>query len=231
MKECTWSHFDNLTFFYEYKAWIWTTFNKAKHIITLFLHKCHCNTHDNSPWIFPTWLWIRSPVVYSPWDQRESDMAERLTLSLVVVRWLSHVWLFATPWTAAPKASLSFTISWSLLKLMSIELVMPLNHFILYCPLLFLPSIFPSIRVFFNERAFTSGGQNNGASASASVLPMIIQGWFPLGLTSLISLCPRDSQESSPAPRFKSTNSSVLSLLYGPTLTFIHDYWKNHSLD
>ena len=63
----------------------------------------------------------------------------------------SHVQLFATPWTAAHQASLSFTISWSLLKLMSIESVMPSNHLILCHPLLLPPSIFPSIRVFFNE--------------------------------------------------------------------------------
>ena len=62
-----------------------------------------------------------------------------------------RVWLFATPWTAACQASLSITISWSLLKLMSIESVMPSNHLILYRLLLLLPSIFPSIRVFFNE--------------------------------------------------------------------------------
>ena len=73
-------------------------------------------------------------------------------LIIVVVQSLSHVWLFVTPWTAACQAFLSFTISWSLLKLMSIELVMPSNHLILCCPLLLLPSIFPSsIRVFSNE--------------------------------------------------------------------------------
>ena len=66
---------------------------------------------------------------------------------------LSHVQLFATPWTAAPQASVSFTISQSLLKLMSIESVMPSNHLILCCPLLLLPSVFPSIRVFSNESA------------------------------------------------------------------------------
>ena len=70
---------------------------------------------------------------------------------VVVVQSLSHVQLFATPWTAARQASLSFTISWSLLKLMSIESVMPSNHLILCCPLLIPPSIFPSIRVFSNE--------------------------------------------------------------------------------
>ena len=69
----------------------------------------------------------------------------------VVVQSLSHVWLFATPWTAACQASLSFTISWSLLRLMSIELVMPSSHLILCHPLLLLPSVFPSIMVFSNE--------------------------------------------------------------------------------
>ena len=92
----------------------------------------------------------------------------------VKVKLLSRVGLFATPWTAAHQASLSFAISQSLLKLMSIESVMPSNHLILCRPLL-LPSIFPSIKVFSNESA-TSGGQSTGASASASVLPMNIQG-------------------------------------------------------
>ena len=101
--------------------------------------------------------------------------------ALVFVRLLSCVLLFAAPWTAALQASLSFTISQSLHKRMSIELVMPSNHLILCHPLL-LPSVFPSIRV------FASGGQSIGASTSASVLPMNIQGWFSSGLTGLISL-------------------------------------------
>ena len=89
------------------------------------------------------------------------------------VQSLSHVHLFATPWTAACQASLCFTTSRSLLKLMSTELVIPSNHLILCCPLLFLPSIFPCIRIFFPmNQLFTSGGQSIGASASASVLPM-----------------------------------------------------------
>ena len=96
---------------------------------------------------------------------------------------------------------------------------------------LLLPSIFPSIRVFPVSRLFESGGQSIGASASASVLPTNSQDLFPLGLTDLISLQSKDSQESSPTPQFKSINSSVLSFLYSPTLTSIHDYWKNHSFD
>ena len=93
----------------------------------------------------------------------------------------SHIWLFVTPWTAAHQSSLSITNSRSLLKLMSIESVMPSNHFILCCPLLLLPSVFLSIGVFSNESFLRSGGQSIGASASASVLPMNIQDWFPLG--------------------------------------------------
>ena len=107
---------------------------------------------------------------------------------VVVVQSLSRVWLFATPWTAAFQASLSFTISLSLFKLMSIESVIPSNQFILCHSLLFLPSIFPSIRVSLMSQLFASGGQSTGVSASASVLLMNIQDWFPLRLTSLISL-------------------------------------------
>ena len=107
---------------------------------------------------------------------------------LFVVQSLSRVQLFATPWTAAHQASLSFTVFQSLLKFMSIESVMPSSHLILCRPFLLLPSIFPSIRVFSNESALLIKGQSTGASASASVLPMNIQGWFPLGLTGWISL-------------------------------------------
>ena len=103
------------------------------------------------------------------------------------VEWLSHVWFFATPRSAAHQASLSITNSQSLLKLMSIESVMPSNHLILCRPLLFLPSIFPSIGAFQMSQFFASSGQSIGVSASASVLPMNIH-WFPLGRTGLISL-------------------------------------------
>ena len=74
----------------------------------------------------------------------------------------------------------------------------------------------------------SSGDHSTGASASASVLPMNIQDWFPLGLTDLISLQSKGLSWTFPTPHFKSINSSVLCLLYGPTLTFIHDHWKNH---
>ena len=98
-----------------------------------------------------------------------------------------------------------------LFKLMPIESMMPSNHLMLGQALLFLHSIFPSIRIFSNESAFPSGGQSIGSSASALVLPMNIQGWFSLEMTGLISLSARDSQESPPTPQFESINSSVLN--------------------
>ena len=90
---------------------------------------------------------------------------------------------------------------------------------------------FPASGSFLMSQFFASGGQSTGASASASVLLINIQDWFPLGLMVWSPCSPRDSQESSPTPQFKSINSSAFSLLYGPTLTSIHDYWKNHSFD
>ena len=104
------------------------------------------------------------------------------------VQSLSRVWLFATPWNAAHQASLSITNSWSLFKLMSIESVMPFNHLILCHLLLLLPSILPTSGSFQMSQLFTSGGQSVGVSASAAVLPMNIQDWFPLGWTGWISL-------------------------------------------
>ena len=99
---------------------------------------------------------------------------------------LSQVRLFATPRAAALQAFLSITNSWSLLKLMSTDLVMPSYRLTLCRPLLLLPSVFPTIRVFLKSWLLASGGQSIGASES--VLPMNIQGWFPLGLTGFISL-------------------------------------------
>ena len=98
-----------------------------------------------------------------------------------------------------------------------------IQHLILCRPLLLLPSIFLSLRIFSNESVLRIRWPNIGVSASTSVLPMNIQDWSPRS--------PRDSQESSPTPQFKSINSSALSFLYSPILTFIHNYWKNHNLD
>ena len=81
------------------------------------------------------------------------------------------------------------------------------------------------------SQLFTWGGQSTEISALASVLPKKSQGWSPSEWTGWISCSPRDSQESSPTPQFKSTNSSALSFLHSPTLTSIHDHRENHSLD
>ena len=102
------------------------------------------------------------------------------------IQFLSCIWLFATPWTAAQQASLSITNSRSSLKLMSIQSVMPSNRIILCHPLLFLPSIFPSTRVFSNEAVLCIRWPSIGVSASTSVLPMNTQDWSPLRLTGLI---------------------------------------------
>ena len=112
----------------------------------------------------------RSLVVAESWT-RLSNLTRDLAISSV--QSLSRVQLFATPWTAAHQASLSITYSWSLLRLMSIESVMPSSHLILCRPLL--PSIFPSIRSCPMSQFIASGVQSIGVSASASVLPMNIQ--------------------------------------------------------
>ena len=93
------------------------------------------------------------------------------------------------------------------------------------------PQSFPVSGSFLMSQLFASGGQSTGVSASTSVLPMNTQDWSPLEWTGGSPCSPRDSQESAPAPQFKSINSSVLSFLHSPTLTSIHDHWKNHSLD
>ena len=139
------------------------------------------------------------------------------------VQSLSSVQLFVTPWTAAHQASLYITNSWSLLKLISIELVMSSNHLILCCPLLLLPSIFPSIRVFSSESVlpirwprYWSFSICVSSSNEYSELISFRMDWLNL-------LAVQGTQESYPTPQFKSINSSVLSFLYSPTLKSIHD--------
>ena len=107
---------------------------------------------------------------------------------------------------------------------------MPSNHLILCHPSSSCLQSFTASGSFPMCWLFTSGGQRIGAPASASVLPMNIQSWFPLGLTGLILLS-QGLQESFPALQLESINSLAPSLLYGPTLIFVHDYWKKHSFD
>ena len=124
------------------------------------------------------------------------------------------------------KAPLSFTISWNLFKLMSIVSVIPSHHLILCHPLLLLPSVFPSIRVFSNELALCIEwlkywNFSIGPSNEYSELISFRIDWFDFLAVQL----------SSPIPQFENINSLMLSLLYGPSLTSIHDHWKNHSFD
>ena len=147
------------------------------------------------------------------------------------VQSLSRVQRFVTPWTATCQASLFITNSQSLLKLMSIESVMPSNHLVLCRPLLLLPSIFPSIRVFSNESVLRITWPKYW-SFSFSISPSSeYSGLISLRMNWLDLLAVQGTLKSLLQNQFKSINSSVLSLLYGPTLTSIHDYWKNHSFE
>ena len=219
---------------------------------------------------------------------------ERINKVVAAVHSLSHVWLFATLWITAHQASLSFIIFQSLFKLMSIELVMLSNHLILCCPLLLLPSIFPSIRVFSNESVFCIRWPKYRRFSFDEYSGLIS---FRIDCFDLLTV-QRTLKSLPPAPQFKSINSSALSLLKGfpcgsahkesacgrpgfepcvgkiswrkewlptpvlwsgefdglysswgcqksdmteplslhsllngPTLTVLHDYWKNHSCD
>ena len=147
----------------------------------------------------------------------------------VVVELLSHVQHFVTAWTAAYQASLCFTISQSLLKFMSYELVMLSNQLILYCSLLLLPSIFLNIRVFSNESSLHIRWPKYWSFSFSISLSNEYSGLISFRIDFVSSPCrPRDSQKSSLAPQFESINSSALSLLYGPILTSVHDYWKKN---
>ena len=151
--------------------------------------------------------------------------------AIVVVQSLSHVWLFATPWITAHQASLSFTISWSLLKLMSIESVMPSNHLVLCYPLLLLPSIFHSIRVFSNEPAlhikwskYWSFSFSISPSNEYSGLISFRMDWFD---------CLAVQGTLKSLLQHRTSKASILqhsAFFYGPTLTSIHDDWKTIAL-
>ena len=158
-------------------------------------------------------------------------MIIRLLHHKLIVRLLSRVWLFATSWIAAYQASLSFTISQSSIKLMSIESMMPSNHLILCHPLFLLPSVFRGIRVFSRESALHIRWSKYWSFSLTIILPMNIQGWFPLGLTGLISFLSKGLSRVFSNTTIQKHQFLVLSLLYSPTLTSIHDYWKNHSFD
>ena len=168
------------------------------------------------------WYWAS----YLSSQLKNSDLQS----SYVVVQLLCQIWIFATPWkqhARLPCPSLSPGVCINL---------WPLSQ---WCyPTIsssLLPS-FPALNLFQYQgffpvsRLFTSGGPSIVTSTSASVLPVNIQNWFPLGWTGLISLQSKGLSKSSPVPQFESINSVTLSLLYGTTLVFVHDYWKTIAL-
>ena len=166
---------------------------------------CHLSS------LFPNWFFCQViyPLMFSTPPTPQS---------------LSCVWLFVTPWTAASQVPLPymsdsspFSQLWNLISSLS-ALTSPFA------------STLSQHQSFSNESPFTTNGQNIRVSASITDLPMNIQGWFPLRLTGLILLLKRLSRVF-PAPQFKSINSSMLSLLYCPSDTSIHDYWKNSNFD
>ena len=142
------------------------------------------------------------------------------------VQSLSHVRLFATPGTAARQASLSITNSQNLLKLMSTESVMPSNRLTFCHPLLLLPSIFPSMRVFSRVSSPHQVAKLLEFQLQHQSFQWIFRTDFLWDWLVGSPCSPTDSQEFSPTPQFKSISSSVFIFLYSPTLTSIHDYWK-----
>ena len=147
------------------------------------------------------------------------------------VQLLSRVQLFVTPWTTACQASLFITNSWSLLKLMSIESVMPSNHLILSSP-------YPTTFNLSQHQGLFKWVSSSHQVAKVLELQLQHQSFQWIFRTDFLwdglvgsPCCPKDSQDSSPTPQFKSINYSALSFLHSPTLTSIHDYWKNHSCD
>ena len=161
--------------------------------------------------------WLKKGEIPTGSSMSVKTIDDKQDTAAVAVQSLSPVWLSESPWTVAWQASLSSTIPQSLLRFMSFELVMLSFYLILCCPLFLLPSIFPIIEVFSNELAlhirwpkYWSFGFRNSPSNDylrSISLWLVSSPWSP-----------RDSEESSPAQQFESTNSSALSLFYSPTL-------------
>ena len=173
-----------------------------------------------SPWLAHGWMpssWVLT------WLRESSNISSSYKSS---VQLLSHVWLFLTPRTAACQVP----VYHPLLELAETH-VRRVDDAIQSSHPLSSPS--PPPFIFSQHQGLFQwiSSLHQVANPSASILPINIQNWFPLGLTGLISLQSKDSQESPPIPQLKNMNSSVFRLVCGPTLTSIHDYWKNHSFN
>ena len=201
---------------------------------TLF---CCCGSGSDNfqvPYTPDAGLETRSPISYFLLSHNHTVSGMLILYSsaleaVIVVQLLSHIEFFATPWTATYQAPLSFAISRSVLKLMSTESEMSSKHIVLCHPLLLLPSMFPSFRLFSNESALhirwpKCKSFSFSPSNEYSGLISFRIDWFDL-------LQSKGLLRSSPATQFKTINPLALNLLYSSTLTSIHDYWKNHSFD
>ena len=147
------------------------------------------------------------------------------------IQLLSHVWLFVIPWTAPHQASLSVTSYQSLLKLMSIESVMPSNHLILSCPLLLLSSIFPSIRVFSNQSVLRHRWAKYWSFRFSFSPSNEYSGLISFRIDCFDLLAVQGTLKGLHTYSSKATSYSELSFLYVPALPSIHDYWTNHRFD
>ena len=216
-------------------VWVWGRVLKFAYSLFGSLWRISMN-HEGfdhfRDWVF--WIFIASTHRTGLQENRTEQLVGACSLykRRALFLSLSYVWLFAAPRTAASQAPLSFTVSWSSLKFMSIESMIPSNHLIL-CRPLFLPAFnLSQHQGFFSvSQLFTSGGQRTEASASASVLLMNIKCWFPWGLTGWTSLLSKElSRVFSGITVWKHQCFST-QCLYCPTLTSIYGYWKNHSFD
>ena len=185
----------------------------------------YCGTYKS---VFLSQLYFKKISVSQQWLHIRITWG---TFQFHSVHLLSHVWLFVTSWTASHQASLSITNSQSLLKLMSMESVMPSYHLILWRPLLLLPSVFPSIRVFSSEsvlcsrwpKYWTFSFSISPSNEYSGLIPFRIDWFDPLAVQgTLKGLLQHHS--------LKSINSVALSFLYNSTLTSIHNYQKNQEL-
>ena len=175
------------------------------------------------------------PYCLSPSHQTTNDTMVQTqcvfsSVQFSSVQSLSRIQLSVTPWIAARQASLSITNPQSSLRPTSIESVIPSSYLILCRPLLLLPPIPPSIRVFSNESTLRMRWPKYMSFSFSIIASKEHPGLIAFSGLVGSPCSPRDSQESSPTPQFKSISSSGLSFLHSLTLTCIHDHWKNHSL-
>ena len=173
-------------------------------------------------------------VYFSTWIPSYNDVNliivyYLLTCFVVVVQSLSHVQLFVTPWTAAHQASLSITVSLNLLTLVSIELLMPSNHLLLYCPLLLLPSVFSTIKVFLKGSALHVMCPKYWRFSFS--ISSTNEYWFPLWLTILISLLSKWLSRVFSSTTVQRHQFFGIQPLYGTNLRSVHEYWTNHTFD